>query len=97
VRRIRGRFPHTSLIIRADSHHTKPEVLDWLEKNGVHYALGLATHAVLRREVDPLLARAASIQREEWTRFRCFHLPVACPAATAFGRTAALASAVRVT
>lgn len=73
VRRIRGRFPHTSLIFRADSHHTKPEVLDWLEKNGVHYALGLATNAVLRREVEPLLARAASIQHEEWTPFRCFH------------------------
>jgi len=73
VRRIRGRFPHTTLIFRADSHHTKPEVLDWLEKNGVHYALGLATNAVLRREVEPLLSRAASIQREEWTRFRCFH------------------------
>jgi len=73
VRRIRGRFAHTTLIFRADSHHTKPEVLDWLEKNGVHYVLGLATNAVLRREVEPLLARAASIQHEEWTRFRCFH------------------------
>jgi hypothetical protein len=73
VRRIRGRFPHTTVIFRADSHHTKPEVLDWLEDNGVHYALGLATNAVLRREVEPMLDRAARIYREEWTPCRRFH------------------------
>jgi hypothetical protein len=57
VRRIRARCPHTTLIFRADSHHTKPEVLDWLEDNGVRYVLGLATNAVLRREVEPMLSR----------------------------------------
>ena len=35
VRPIRRRFPHTAVIFRADSHHTKPAVLDWLEANNV--------------------------------------------------------------
>lgn len=73
VRRIRRRFPHTTVILRADSHHTKPDVLDWLEGQGVHYALGLATNAVLRREVEPMLERAARFQREEWAPQRRFH------------------------
>jgi len=73
VRRIQARFPDTFLIFRADSHHTKPAVLDWLEANGVHYVLGMATNAVLRREVHPILERVAALQREEWTPFRRFH------------------------
>jgi hypothetical protein len=73
VRRIRKRFPGTFLIFRADSHHTKPEVLDWLEANGVHYVLGLATNSVLQREVQPLLDRAARVHREQWSPCRRFH------------------------
>ena len=51
VTRIRARFPSTAITLRADCHHTKPEVLTWLETNKVHYVLGLATNAVLQREV----------------------------------------------
>jgi hypothetical protein len=73
VRRIRKRLPRTTIVFRADSHHTKPAVMDWLEDNGVSYVTGMATNAVLRREVQPMVDRAASIQHEEWSRFRCFH------------------------
>jgi hypothetical protein len=73
VRRIRGRFPDTVLIFRADSHHTKPAVLDWLEAHNVRYVLGMATNAVLRREVQPLVDRASAEHRETWQPFRAFH------------------------
>ena len=73
VRRIRKRFPSTTIVFRAASHHTKPAVMDWLEDNGVSYVTGMATNAVLRREVQPMVDRAASIQHEQWSRFRCFH------------------------
>ena len=73
LRRIRRRFPRTTVMLRADSHHTKPEVLNWLEANDVRYVLGLGTNAVLARQVGPLVARATAIQHREWTRFRCFH------------------------
>ncbi len=73
VRRIKKRFPNTTVIFRADSHHTKPAVMDWLEENDVRYVTGMATNAVLRREVQPMVDRAASIQREEWSTYRRFH------------------------
>ena len=60
MRRIRARFPHVPLIFRADSHHTKTTVLDWLERHGVHYVLGVQVNAVLNREVQPLVARASA-------------------------------------
>jgi hypothetical protein len=61
------------IMFRADSHHTKPDVMDWLEANDVRYVTGMATNAVLRREVQPMVERAAAITREEMGRFRCFH------------------------
>jgi hypothetical protein len=73
VRRIRARFPKTAILFRADSHHTKPEVMDWLEANDVRYVTGMATNAVLRHEVQPLVERAAQIQRDEFSTFRRCH------------------------
>jgi hypothetical protein len=73
VTRIRRHFPDTVLIFRADSPHTKPAVLDWLEAHDVRYVLGMATNAVLKRQVQPFVDRAAAVQREEWRRYRRFH------------------------
>lgn len=73
VRRIRKQFPHSTVMFRADSHHTKPAVMDWLEDNDVSYVTGVGTNAVLRREVQSIVDRAAAIQHDEWSTFRCFH------------------------
>lgn len=73
VRRIRQRFPKTMVMFRADSHHTKPEVLDWLEDNNIRYVLGMAVNAVLKREVQPLVERLSQSQRADWTKYRRFH------------------------
>jgi hypothetical protein len=73
VRRIRQRFPDTVLIFRADSHHTKPAVLDWLEQHEVHYVLGLAINPVLRREVQALADRVERVSREQMCRYRGYH------------------------
>lgn len=73
VRRVRKRFPKTLLIFRADSHHTKPAVLDWLENNDVRYVLGLGTNAVLRREVEAMLEPLKTIQREQARKCRRYH------------------------
>ena len=50
VRRIRARWPKVRLMLRADSHHTKPDVLAWLEAQGLDYALGYAPNEALERE-----------------------------------------------
>lgn len=49
VRHIQKRWPRMRLMLRADSHHTKPEVLEWLEAKGIDYALGYAPNEVLER------------------------------------------------
>jgi len=46
---IRERWPKTRIVFRADSHHTKPEVLDWLNTNEVDFATGLAKNEALDR------------------------------------------------
>jgi hypothetical protein len=73
VRRIRKQFPKTMLIFRADSHHTNPAVLDWLEENNVRYVLGLATNAILRREVEPMFEPMKEAQRRLMNKPRRFH------------------------
>ena len=73
VRRTRKRFPKATLIFRADSHHTKPAVLDWLEANDMRYVLGLATNKVLQREVEPMLGPMKETQRRLMDKRRRFH------------------------
>ena len=57
VRQIRRHWPTTCITIRGDGHYGRPEVMDWCERNGVDYILGLATNAVLR--ADPVIVTAA--------------------------------------
>lgn len=60
-RRIRQRWPRVSLMLRADSHHTKPQVLDWLESRGIDYATGYAPNAVLERECREPISQARKV------------------------------------
>lgn len=73
VRRIRCRFPKTAIVFRADSHHTKPEVMDWLEANDVHYILGLGTNARLKKIMADTVGTAAKIQGRDGVTFRRCH------------------------
>ncbi|MCK4563090.1 MAG: IS1380 family transposase [Verrucomicrobia bacterium] len=58
VKRIRAAFPDTRLIFRADSHHTKPAVMDWLEARSIDFATALQTNSRLRTEFSQALADA---------------------------------------
>ena len=49
VKAIRARFPDTVIVFRADSHHTKPAVMDFLEGQNVEFVTGLAKNASLER------------------------------------------------
>jgi hypothetical protein len=57
IRQIRRHWPMTRITIRGDGHYGRPEVMDWCEKNGVDYVLGLPTNAVLR--ADPVIVTTA--------------------------------------
>ena len=50
VKKLRRVWPRLPLIFRADSHHSKPEVLAWLEREGLRYVIGYAPNAVLKRQ-----------------------------------------------
>jgi hypothetical protein len=47
VKRIRREWPETVIMLRADSHHTKPEVMSWMESKGVEYVTGLTPNKKL--------------------------------------------------
>jgi hypothetical protein len=78
IRAIRANWPHTEILIRADSHYACPEVLDWCEANGLDYVLGLAPTRTLRRHIGGLeastLARfKASFSATKVRRFKEFY------------------------
>lgn len=50
VRRLRAKWPRLPLIFRADGHHSKPEVLAWLERHNLRYVIGYAPNTVLEKQ-----------------------------------------------
>jgi hypothetical protein len=78
VAAVRARFPSTRVMLRADSHHTKPEVMDWMEgqrdgagdeigHRGVEYTTALQRNPVLARLFVGEI-RAAAARREGLVR-----------------------------
>jgi hypothetical protein len=47
VKRLKEAWPKTKFLFRGDSHFAKPEVLNWLEGEGLFYVVGLARNSVL--------------------------------------------------
>ncbi|MDP9144375.1 MAG: IS1380 family transposase, partial [Actinomycetota bacterium] len=47
VKAIRARWPRVEILIRGDSHYSRPQALAWLERNRVGYIFGLAGNKVL--------------------------------------------------
>jgi len=58
LKRLRKAFPKTRFILRADSHHTKPAVMDWLERNDVDFITGLSINNSLKVQFASVLADA---------------------------------------
>lgn len=77
VRMIRSNWPHTRILIRADSHYTSPLVIDWCRANGVDFILGVAPTTTLRKhvvdlETDALTRFEASAKTGKVRRFTEF-------------------------
>ena len=58
VAHIRGRWPRTRIVLRADSGFAREELMNWCENNGVDYVFGLARNARLVKEIEAELAEA---------------------------------------
>jgi hypothetical protein len=66
VRAIRARWPRVEILIRGDSHYSRPEALTWLERNRVGYIFGLAGNKVLLAKVADLIDDAAVSRVCHW-------------------------------
>ena len=51
VAQLRERWPHVSIVIRADSGFCRDDLMTWCEENGVKYVLGLAGNPRLTRRI----------------------------------------------
>jgi hypothetical protein len=71
-RRLRKAWPETMLILRADSHHTKPEVMDWMESSGMQFVTGLAPNSRVK-EVFSETIRSAEKRFENSGRTVTMH------------------------
>ncbi len=65
VRAIRRRWLRVEIVIRGDSHYARPEAMNWLERNRVHYVFGLAGNRVLLDRVAHLTEDAAVCRAED--------------------------------
>lgn len=61
VAQIRGRWPHTRIILRADSGFARDALMGWCEANAVDYIFGLARNARLK---DTIAAELGEAQQE---------------------------------
>lgn len=58
IRRLRKAWPNVVILFRADGHHTKPEVMTWLEAHDIRFATGLSPNAKLNRLFAGTIRRA---------------------------------------
>ena len=82
VRRLRRRWPETTIIFRGDSHFTYPEVMAYLDEEPLaHYVTGLGSNEVLKRlsadvtrQTEELYRRRSAASKEpvKVTRFHSF-------------------------
>lgn len=64
LRAVREFFPHTKIVFRADAAYAVPELLNWLEVEGIRYAISLSTNSKLKEIVRPAMARVrAAVER----------------------------------
>ena len=64
VRRIRAAWPEVKIIFRADSHHTKPEVMKWMDEHTVDFCTGLNPNEKLYNLFDPIIQYAKKKYRD---------------------------------
>lgn len=58
IGQIRERWPHTRIILRADSGFTREALMSWCEVRGIHYVFGLARNKRLQRAIGVELHEA---------------------------------------
>ena len=73
VKHIRKRFSKTKLIFRADSHHARSEVLNYLDEQDVDYIIGLSSTMLPRNCCDHLRDYVKRKSRDDFQTVRRLH------------------------
>ena len=73
VGRLRKAWPNVRIILRGDSGFARHRVMDWCERNGVYYLLGLARNAVLQRNAQFQLDEVRQRHQLDGQTHRVFH------------------------
>jgi hypothetical protein len=72
VGQICERWPHTRIILRADSGFAREELMSWCEGHRIHYVFGLARNRRLQRAIGAELHQAALESQRTGQPARCF-------------------------
>ena len=72
VRQIRKAWPHTQIILRADSGFCREELMAWCEKHAVDYVFGFARNPRLRRKIAKEMRQAKKEQQRTGKPARVF-------------------------
>ena len=73
VKRLRKAWPGVRIVFRGDSGFCRHRMLDWCDRNGVRYIVGLARNAVLEREVQVACEIARDGFEATGAKNRLFH------------------------
>ena len=60
VARLREKWPQTRIVVRADSGFCRDWLLDWCEKNGVYYLIGLSKNPRLTKRIAKAMKKSRS-------------------------------------
>jgi hypothetical protein len=72
VARIRASWPHTRILLRADSGFARDDLMAWCEENGVDFLFGLQQNLRLIAEIKDELAKAEAKSRRTGKPARYF-------------------------
>jgi len=72
VAQMRQQWPHTSIVLRADSGFCREELMAWCEANNVHYLFGLARNQRLAKIIGAQMQQAHMLHQNTGKAARVF-------------------------
>jgi len=72
VRALRARWPDVHIIFRGDSGFCRHRMLDWCDRHGVSYIVGVARNAVLQRLLEPTMVATERVVQDTGIKQRRF-------------------------
>lgn len=72
IRKLRVLFPGVIIRVRLDGGFAGPQMLEFLEAQGVSYLVNLASNAVLERLAEPLMAQARALSERSGQSARVY-------------------------